>query len=216
MKYPARWIYLTDFFLAKRDVKQGGVEGYSTPFSFTMSELAQYTLSNKDEIIKMIGSMMTETVWTRDTSDEKHKTTVIERYEDNGGVITVFSCSTDQLNAFKEKIKKDLKESLIQLNRGNRTAMYRGRTSRRFYDAHPWWALMILHENFPDSVVYDNLWKKLDQRRPFGKTSSEPSPTERIKQVHNVIGKVRKGLKPLCLDNVIKSNQKDEGFRITT
>ena len=106
--YPKKYINLINLFLKKRDVKQGGVEGFTTPFNFTINELKPYII-NKKEIIEMLDLMKKKQIDI--ITHDKYIITIpiIEKYEIKKDKITIFDCSTEKLENFKEIINKILK-----------------------------------------------------------------------------------------------------------
>jgi len=213
MVYPKKYIYLIDFFLKKRDVGQGGVEGFTTPFDFTVNELSYCALS-KEDIVKMLDVMkeeQTDIIVGNNVLTEP----VVENYKIKGNKITVFNCSTEKLKKYKEKIRAKLEKSLIEINNSDRKIRYKHESWITFSEARRWYALLILCNNFPKAVEYLDIWDNIHRIKPFRTRNNHRTDEERKKDIQNIIDGLREKIKKCGIPEDAIEAISNEGYKLT-
>lgn len=106
MKYHKKYLKLIDFFLTKRDSSQGGVDGFYTPFDFTLPETEALGITS-EELFKMLKQMENDKV-----KIDGHEFKLMEPYEQNGDTIIINNLSTDKLDAYKERVLRSIQGTL--------------------------------------------------------------------------------------------------------
>ena len=100
------------YFLDKRDINKGGVEGFSTPFSFKWKELAKLLKVDARRIRHIMERMDSEVV----TLIYQHRNIIYPYQVDlmaswkckkNSPIITVYQCSTEKLKAYRQMVEDD-------------------------------------------------------------------------------------------------------------
>ncbi len=115
MKYTYKYKILTEYFLEKRNEREGGVEGYNTPFTVTFDELSNIGLNDKKEIIEMLKIIKTEVVYPFNENGNEVKTVVLN-YILEEDTIKINDSSRNNLKQFLKKIEKDTGQSGITVD----------------------------------------------------------------------------------------------------
>lgn len=107
MKDNHLYVGFIEFCLDKRDPSRGGVEGFDTPFSFTLDELSQQKgISVSVEKIKEVLDRMSLDEVYVPVSDGHVKETIVSDYDiDDNGVITVRGSTSQKLDAYGRKFE---------------------------------------------------------------------------------------------------------------
>ncbi len=209
MQYTLNYLSLADFFIKKRDVSCGGVEGYNSDFSFSEKELKKNNL-NMNEVIGMLMILKVEEVWPKDEDGEKHKDTVIKDYRKKSNKIIIIGCTTEKIERFIKKIKHKIKESVIEVHLSNRMFKY-GNNEAQFSNTKRWKMICYLNRNFPKTISYEDLWYDA-----FNMTSSGlPGKTKMNKQVQNIINGINAKLIDKGFPKDIIALENNEGYRFT-
>ena len=215
MTYPRKYIYLINFFLKKRDIKQGGVEGFATPFNFTINELSSYALDEKD-IIEMLDVMKKDPIDII-IDDNILTEPIVEDYKIKGDEITVFNCTTEKLKKYKKKIKSKLSKSLIELREDKRKIRYDNDEWIKFSNTKMWLVLFILHSNYPKPVKCLDMWNKINERKPFKVPNAYVivDDGKKKKQIQNIINGLQRRMKKHNIwdeyeGTAIKATQEEE------
>lgn len=196
MRYSRKYIDAINFFLEKRDVTRGGVDGFDTPFIFNAEELAQCGLNEKD-ITEIMETMKKERAWITDGNGKEHEVTVLGNYEKmSNGEVEVKNCSTEQLVQYRNKVRKKLDKSVIEVNTSVKKIRYGDNQWLQLSNAGRWSAFYCLYKNFPRTVSYIDIWDELAGYGGFNGNLSfnfeedlpeTRSDKKRIKEIQNII-----------------------------
>lgn len=184
---PYFYLDLIDFFLKKRDVAYGGVEGFRTPFSFKIDELSARLKNDQKELKKALDTMVYDGVLTG-------------YIEESDGYI-VNGCTSENLNNYKEKVKKLHNISRLEVNEKKREVKY-GSNTLRFNKTITWYVFLLLHKNYPNVVTYEAIIKE-------GYECEESDITKN--KIHRIISGINRRMAKKEFPQSIKSKT-NEGY----
>lgn len=203
MHLPEKYVILVDFFLDKRNVTKGGVEGFSTPFDFSLQELEDATGIPRDDLPAMLKVFCKERVTTSDGPEY-----LIERISQNANVITIENCTTEKLIKYRKKIVAKSGVNLLKVDQRKKTITYLNNTYR-FSKGNRWRAFEYLWLEHPNPVSYRRLYVQLYS----GKKKNTVYANKDKKIVQNVIAGLTRDMAKHGFVNIFENNPK-QGYRL--
>lgn len=213
MKYPLKYKTLIEYLINYRKNK---IEGYFTTIILSLGDIQAISLDTK-EVLKMLGIIKEDAVRI-----ERSKTKELVTVDVISGDVTyknkkikITKCSTDALVAYLEKIKADLKVSVIIVN--NKKIKLPEMTNWMiFNEGRPFRAFNILHQSFPEVVPYHDIYKRMAGYPGVDFTAEEVcKPEQRVKTIQNIINHLQSRMVEHGFSDDTIKVVKGIGYRLT-
>lgn len=210
MDLSVAYIQLLNLFLEKRDIKKGGVQGYDSTFVVTIEDLRRLGISIR-RASGMLDVLVMEKVWIKDEDGDKHRVKVLEGYQvaTDGGSIKIIDCSTEKIKQCIKKINSKVRYSSIRIHIEAKTARWEDKPIS--FHKNGWEGFYCLHQNFPDTADYYDLWNSI--YRQSGRMAEPPYPILKKMVQSNIERTIRRMREKGFPENVI-TPVRDKGYRL--